>query len=87
MGKVREMGKEPKSQEEIEGILTIALKEQYPDVERACLEPGDSGWQCYVVRMTPSDEEPIVEGDYLLAELLERHMIVEEEGGEDPEKL
>jgi len=37
--------------------------------------------------MTPSDEEPIVEGDRLLAELLERYMIVDEEGGEDPGKL
>ena len=82
------MLKEPKSQEEIEGILTIALKEQYPDVERACLEPGDSGWQCYVVRSIPSDqEEPIVEGDDLLAELLERYMIVDEEGREDPGKF
>jgi len=55
------MAKEPKSQEEIEEILTDVLKEKYADVWRAFLEPGNIGWQCYVVRMTPSDEKPIVE--------------------------
>jgi len=88
LGKVQEMAKEPKSQEEIEDILTTALQEKYPDVERACLEPGDGGWQCYVVRSMPSDEdEPITEGDHLLAELLERYVIVDEEGVEDAGKL
>ena len=81
------MAKEPTSQEEIEDILTTALQEKYPDVERAYLEQGDSGWQCYVVRTTLSDDEPIAEGDHLLAELLERYVIVDGEGREDVGKL
>jgi len=79
------MTKEPKTQQEIEEMLTAALKDRYPDW-RAGIEPGDEGWQCYVVRTTPAVEQ-IMEGDRLLTDLLERYVIVDQEGREDPGKL
>ena len=45
-------------------MLTAALKDRYPDW-RAGIEPGDTGWQYYVVR-TASAVEQKMEGDRLL---------------------
>ena len=80
------MRKEPKSQGDIEHLLTVAFKGRYSDICRVGVELGETGWHCYAMRSHPY-AGPISECDQMLADLLTRFVIVDAYGRESDGKL
>ena len=74
------MSKPHKSLQEVEALLTEAMRERYPTTHRVgLLRRRGSGWRCFVQYQLNSNDKripPAEEADEMLVELVERFHIV-----------
>jgi hypothetical protein len=75
------MCKTPISKQELEEMITAALKPRRPDLARVGLTRGANGWACMLTMAGPSTG-PVGEANAKLAELLASHKIIDENGRE-----